>query len=144
MACVLHFRSIGRFCSVHRSLGRSESTWLYTVMDVWIIFERAKVDLNVPSLHDRRDCYNCDVQNAHQVMSTRSQGDSSSALCGLTSNSHQSVYAKGRIFIHSAVKLWNELPGSGIDEINDTDTQSFKSRVHHPVISTAADSSNLL
>ncbi|KAI8502616.1 hypothetical protein Bbelb_193180 [Branchiostoma belcheri] len=50
------------------------------------------------------------------------------------------THATGRTFIHTAVDIWNSLPDNVVGRITDNNLQSFKTRVHRHLLSTARTS----
>ncbi|KAI8494559.1 hypothetical protein Bbelb_277850 [Branchiostoma belcheri] len=52
------------------------------------------------------------------------------------------TYATARTFIHTAVDIWNSLPDNVVGRITDNKLQSFKTRVHRHLLSTARTSAS--
>ena len=126
-----------------RSLGCSESTWLYKMMDVWIILGQGRMDLNISSLHHRRQVTATNV--LYKMHTSLRPPDLKVMLpqpCLVWRAIRTSLSMPRAEFSPTLLfQLWNALPDSVTGEINDNDTQSFKSRVHHRLIFTVAGSS---
>ena len=114
--------------------------------------QQARLELNIPSLHHRRQVAATTV--IYKMHTSLCPADLKGMLpqpyvirratrTSLTMPSHALIepvsrtYSTGRTFIHTAVHIWNNLPDSVVGEISDNGFQSFKSRVHQHLLSTS-------
>ena len=105
----------------------------------------ARTNLNIPSLHHRRQVAGAVV--LYKMQTSLCPEDLKKMVpppyrirratrSSLSTPSHalqkpiSRTYSTGRSFLHAAVTVWNNLPENIVGTISDNGTQSFKSRVH--------------
>ena len=111
--------------------------------------EQARLDLNIPTLHHRRQVAAMTVlykMHTSQCPSDlkmmlpqpyiirRTTRSSTSMPSHALTEPKSRTHSTGRSFIHTAVTIWNSLPDNIVGVIKENGAQSFKKRVHNHLL----------
>ena len=154
VGCVVEYDSLCCVSAPTNTLELLDSTQNKTLKIIGVNEQQARVDLNIPSLHHRQQVAATTVlYKMHTrlcspdltlmlpqpyVVRRATRTSLSVPRHGLTEPISRS-YSSSRTFTHSVIHFWNGPPESVVGEINDSGTQSFKSRVYHHLISIVGD-----